>query len=261
MSQRPFLLSPDPNAPFPPAESALRQPDGLLAVGGDLSPARLLNAYRHGIFPWYSAGQPILWWSPDPRMVFRTDEVRLSSRFRRELRRSPWWMTADTAFAQVIHACAHSPRPGQNGTWITEEMQAAYIELHRLGHAHSIEVFDEDGCGQRQLVGGIYGVAIGSMFFGESMFSAVSGGSKVALAALAYRLRDWGWPLIDAQVENDHLLSLGAERWPRARFLQQVAQRVEQAGSPGAWTERFGRMPASLLATVTRINGIFAAVC
>jgi leucyl/phenylalanyl-tRNA--protein transferase len=247
MSQRPFLLSPDPEAPFPSAELALRQPDGLLAMGGDLSPARLLNAYRHGIFPWYSAGQPILWWSPDPRMVFRTDGVKLSSRFRRELRRSPWWATADTAFAQVIRACSQSPRAGQNGTWITEEMQAAYLKLHALGHAHSVEVFDEESSGQKRLVGGIYGVAIGRMFFGESMFSAVSGGSKIALAALASRLRGWGWPLIDAQVENDHLLSLGAERWQRAMFLQQVAAQVEQEGSLGSWSERFGRIPASLL--------------
>jgi leucyl/phenylalanyl-tRNA--protein transferase len=249
MSQRPFLLSPDPNAPFPPAELALRQPDGLLAIGGDLSPTRLLNAYRHGIFPWYSAGQPVLWWSPDPRMVFRTDGVKLSSRFRRELRRSPWSVTADTAFAQVIQACAQSPRAGQNGTWITEEMQAAYLKLHTLGHAHSVEVFDEEISGEKRLIGGIYGVAIGRMFFGESMFSAFSGGSKVALAALAYRLLEWGWPLIDAQVENDHLLSLGAEHWPRARFLQRVAAQVGQEGSPGSWAERFGRMPASLLST------------
>jgi leucyl/phenylalanyl-tRNA--protein transferase len=250
MSQRPFLLSPDPEAPFPPAELALRQPDGLLAIGGDLCPARLLNAYRRGIFPWYSAGQPILWWSPDPRMVFRTDGVKLSSRFRRGLRRSSWSVTADTAFAQVIRACAQSPRAGQNGTWITDEMQAAYLELHALGHAHSVEVFDERPSGEKRLVGGIYGVAIGRMFFGESMFSAVSGGSKVALAALARRLHQWGWPLIDAQVENEHLLSLGAQHWPRAEFLRQVAAQVEQQGSPGHWSERFGRMSAALLATV-----------
>lgn len=252
MSQRPFLLSPDPEAPFPPAELALRQPDGLLAVGGDLSASRLLNAYRHGIFPWYSAGQPILWWSPDPRMVFRTEGVRLSSRFRRELTRSPWWITADTAFADVIRACAQSPRPGQHGTWITDEMQAAYVQLHTLGHAHSVEVFEATGSGQTRLVGGIYGVAIGRMFFGESMFSAVSGGSKVALAALAHRLREWNWPLIDAQVENDHLLSLGAERWPRAKFLQQVAKQVEQGDSPGSWAEQFGQMPAPLLSLVNQ---------
>ncbi|MFT3762449.1 MAG: leucyl/phenylalanyl-tRNA--protein transferase [Pseudoxanthomonas sp.] len=244
MSQHPFLLSPEPGAPFPPAEQALRQPDGLLAIGGDLFPTRLLNAYRNGIFPWYSAGQPILWWSPDPRMVFRTDGVRLSSRFRRGLRHSDWKVRADTRFAEVVAACADTPRPGQHGTWITAEMQAAYVELHRLGHAHSVEAFDGDG----RLVGGVYGVAIGRMFFGESMFSGASGGSKVALAALARRLREWGWPLIDAQVENGHLLRLGAERWPRGRFLQVVAEQVARPEPAGPWTERFGVLPASVLA-------------
>ena len=243
MSQRPFLLPPDPAAPFPSAELALRQPDGLLAIGGDLSPQRLLNAYRGGIFPWFSEGQPILWWSPDPRTVFRTDRVRLSSRFRRALRKSVWMIRADTRFADIVAACASVPRPGQDGTWITTEMQAAYIELHRLGHAHSVEVFD----GQR-LIGGIYGVAIGRMFFGESMFSRESGGSKVALAALARRLREWGWPLIDAQVENDHLLSLGAESWPRRDFLRTVAEQVALPGLGGPWTSSFGEMPANALA-------------
>ena len=238
------VLDPDPGAPFPPATSALREPDGLLAVGGDLSPARLLNAYRHGIFPWYSSGQPILWWSPDPRMVFRTDGVRLSSRFRRGSRACDWLVRADTAFADVIAACARIPRPGQRGTWITRDMQAAYLELHRLGHAHSVEVFD----GPR-LVGGIYGVAIGRLFFGESMFSAVSGGSKIALAALAHRLREWGWPLIDAQVENEHLVSLGAETWPRGQFLAAVAALGAQPGTYGSWTARFGVLPARLFGT------------
>jgi leucyl/phenylalanyl-tRNA--protein transferase len=242
-------LADDPYAPFPDAETALRRPDGLLAFGGDLSPPRLLNAYAHGIFPWFSDGQPILWWSPDPRMVFHTDGVRLSSRFRRELRRSTWRVRADTAFADVIHACAVSPRSGQRGTWITEEMLAAYVELHRLGHAHSVEVFD----GPR-LVGGIYGVAIGRMFFGESMFSGASGGSKVALAALAHQLRAWGWPLIDAQVENEHLTSLGAESWPRARFLARVEVLAAQDGTPGNWTERFREFEASALAVATPDN-------
>lgn len=244
MSHRPALLSIDPNAPFPPADCALRQPDGLLAIGGDLSPERLLNAYRHGIFPWYSEGQPILWWTPDPRMVFRTDAVRLSSRFRRSLRQSRWQLHADTAFAEVVARCAQSPRPGQDGTWITGAMRAAYLDLHRRGYAHSVEVFE----GER-LVGGIYGVAMGRMFFGESMFSAESGGSKAALAGLAHRLRAWGWPLIDAQVENGHLLSLGAESWPRPAFLQQVQEltSVPDAGA-GTWTQRFGILPASDLA-------------
>ena len=244
MSARlPWGLGARPDAPFPPADTALRDPDGLLAVGGDLSPVRLLNAYASGIFPWFSEGQPLLWWSPDPRMVFRTDGVRLSSRFRRSLRSSPWTVRADTCFAEVIAACAASPRPGQDGTWITDAMQQAYVALHRRGHAHSVEVFDAD-----RLVGGIYGVAIGRMFFGESMFSAASGGSKVALAALAHRLAQWGWPLIDAQVENDHLLSMGAEHWPRTRFLALVREQVRREAPTGPWTERFGDMDAALLA-------------
>ncbi len=243
----PFRLAPAPDAPFPPAELALRAPDGLLAVGGDLSPERLLNAYAGGIFPWYSHGEPILWWSPDPRMVFATDGVRLSSRFRRSLRSSTWTVRADTAFAQVIEACASSPRPGQDGTWITEQMQQAYVELHRMGHAHSVEVFDRTG-----LVGGIYGVSLGRMFFGESMFSAASGGSKVALAALARRLHQWGWPLIDAQVENSHLLSLGAFHLPRVLFLQQVEALVRAPEVPGNWSTRFGVIGASELAADPR---------
>ena len=242
-------LSADPQAPFPPVSAALRAPDGLLAFGGDLSPARLLNAYAHGIFPWFSEGEPILWWTPDPRMVFRSEGVRLSSRFRRSLRQRRWQVRADTAFADVVAACAATPRKGQRGTWITATMRDAYLELHRLGHAHSVEVFD-----QLRLVGGIYGVAIGRMFFGESMFSGESGASKVALAALAHRLAEWRWPLIDAQVENDHLLSLGAESWPRSRFVATVAGLCRSPGAaPESWTERFGSFPASALAS--RVTG------
>lgn len=237
-------LPSDPLAPFPEADAALRQPDGLLAMGGDLSPERLLNAYRHGIFPWFSDGQPILWWCPDPRTVFRTEGVHLSSRFRRQLRRSSWTVRADTAFDHVIAACAEIPRDGQGGTWITADMRAAYGRLHQLGHAHSVEVFDAE-----HLVGGIYGVAIGRMFFGESMFSASPGGSKVALAALARQLQAWGWPLLDAQVENEHLLSLGAELWARPRFLDAVSSLVAQPGVVGSWTERFGPMTVRELST------------
>lgn len=239
------LLDDDPEAPFPPADSALREPDGLLAMGGDLSPARLLNAYRHGVFPWFSDGQPILWWSPDPRMVLRTTTAEhLSSRMRRSLKRSPWVARADTAFDQVISACATTPRPGQHGTWITGSMLAAYRELHRLGHAHSVEVFDDRSI----LVGGIYGIAIGRMFFGESMFSGASGGSKVALAALACRLHAWGYPLIDAQVESEHLSTLGAESWPRPMFLEAIAGLCDTEAAAGAWTTRFGELPAKALA-------------
>jgi leucyl/phenylalanyl-tRNA---protein transferase len=238
MSLRLPWLSSDPDAPFPPVETALRDPDGLLAAGGDLSPNRLLNAYRHGIFPWYADDQPILWWSPDPRTIFRTDGVHLSRRFRRQLRGCDWVARADTAFDDVIDACASVPRPGQDGTWITDEMRDAYLAMHRLGHAHSVEVFD---AGDR-LVGGIYGVAAGRMFFGESMVSLVSGGSKAALAALASRLHAWGWPLMDAQVENPHLLRCGADTWSRDRFLREVDARVAETGLIGPWTSAFGAL-------------------
>ena len=240
---RPTILGADPHAPFPPASHALREPDGLLAIGGDLSPARLLAAYHGGIFPWYSDGQPILWWSPDPRGVFVTAEVRLSSRFRRSLRRSSWMVRADTRFAGVVAACAAAPRPGQDGTWITAAMQDAYLRLHTLGHAHSVEVLDGE-----HLVGGIYGVAVGRMFYGESMFSGEAGGSKVALAALARHLAGRGWPLIDAQMPTPHLERLGARAWPRARFLEAIAALVDDPEPPGDWRDRFGEQPARDLA-------------
>ena len=225
----PRLPAEDPAA-FPPPHRALREPNGLLAWGGDLSPARLLAAYARGIFPWYSPGEPILWWSPDPRMVFDTGGVRLSTRFRRDLRRSPWQVRFDTAFEAVLAACAETPRPGQDGIWITPAMRAAYGSLHRLGHAHSAEVFDGG-----TLVGGLYGVAVGRMFFAESMFSHAPGGSKVALAGLARALAGWGWPLIDAQVENPHLAFLGARPLPRPDFLARIADLCAQPGLPGPW--------------------------
>ena len=234
-------LDDHPDAPFPQPAAVPGLPDGLLAYGGDLSPARLLNAYRQGIFPWYSPGQPILWWSPDPRMVFATDGVRLSRRFRRSLRALPWVARADTAFARVIARCAAAPRPGQSGTWITPEMQAAYVRLHALGHAHSVEILagpEPDAT----LVGGIYGVAVGRMFFGESMFSDAAGGSKAALAALATWLHGRGWPLIDGQLENPHLLSLGGLRVPRERFLAGLPALVDAPGPPGPWTGAFGTL-------------------
>lgn len=246
MSQAlPFLLGTDPGARFPDPAHALRDPDGLLAVGGDLAPERLLRAYAQGIFPWYSEGQPVLWWSPDPRTVFTTDGVHLSSRFRRGLRNSDWSVVADHAFAGVMEACARAPRAGQDGTWITPAMHEAYCALHRLGHAHSIEVLD----GQGRLVGGLYGVAVGRMFYGESMFSGASGGSKVALAALARVLHGWGWPLLDAQLENPHLLRLGAQSWPRERFLAEVRGLVALPGLAGSWKDAFGRVPARALAS------------
>ena len=221
----------------------MREPDGLLAAGGDLHPERLLNAYSQGIFPWFSGEGPILWWSPDPRMVFDTGQFRLPSRFLRSLRKSTWRLRADTCFGDIVSACASSPRPGQDGTWISAGMHEAYLRLHQLGHAHSVEVFDDD-----LLVGGIYGVAIGRMFFGESMFSARPGGSKVALAALARLLWSWNWPLIDAQVENPHLLSLGARRLGRKSFLDQVQSLARQPGVEGPWCAHLCDRPAKELA-------------
>ena len=233
-----------PDAPFPPVETALRRPDGLLAFGGDLSLPRLRNAYRCGVFPWFSEGQPILWWSPDPRLVFETAHFALPSRFRRSLRRSVWEVRADTAFDDVVSACASTPRPGQDGTWITPAMQSAYSALHAAGDAHSVEVFD----GTR-MIGGIYGVALGRMFFGESMFSAEPGGSKVALAGLIQQLRHWGMPLLDAQVGNPHLLGLGGVPWPRPRFIECVRGLVN-APPPvtGSWARAFGTQAAADLA-------------
>lgn len=228
-------LGADPRSPFPAAEAALRQPDGLLAAGGDLRPERLLNAYRHGIFPWYSQGQPILWWCPDPRWVFHTDAVHLSRRSHRQVRGRGWRLRADRDFDAVVAACAQTPRPRQDGTWITPAMRRAYGELHRLGHAHSIEVL-ADG----RLIGGLYGVAIGRMFFAESMFSGESGGSKAALAGLAALLQRWGWPLIDAQMENAHLVGLGARPLPRREFLDRIAVLCATPEPPGAWRDRVG---------------------
>jgi len=242
-------LPDDPRAPFPDPRNALRSPDGLLAFGGDLSPPRLLNAYAHGIFPWYSEGQPILWWSPDPRTVFRSDGVHLSRRFRGQLKKLDWTIRADTAFDRVVLNCANSPRAGQSGTWITTAMRSAYGELHRLGHTHAIEVWDG-----ALLVGGLYGVAIGRMFFAESMFSAVSGGSKVALAALAALLREWGWPLFDAQVKSEHLLRMGATTLPRDAFLEIATRQTALAADAGPWTASVGERGIDWLLAATPLS-------
>ena len=224
--------------PFPDPRSALTAPNGLLAFGGDLSPARLLAAYRHGIFPWFSAGEPILWWSPDPRCVLRTETLRIHRSLRRQLRGRHWRVSVDHAFEPVIHACA-APRGGDSGSWIVPAMIDAYVQLHRLGHAHSVEVWDD-----ARLVGGIYGVAVGRLFCGESMFSAESGGSKVALIALARLLHGWDFPLIDAQVSNPHLLGLGALELPRAAFLAQVRELSLQTFDATAW-QLISQQPAA----------------
>ncbi|MGC8644214.1 MAG: leucyl/phenylalanyl-tRNA--protein transferase [Isosphaeraceae bacterium] len=197
---------------FPPVQ--LAEPEGILAFGGDLKPDRLLAAYRQGIFPWYEQGGPILWWSPDPRLVLFLEEFHLSRRLRRTIRQGRFEIRFDTAFAQVIKACAEVARAHEDGTWITPEMQRAYIRLHQLGHAHSMESWR----GER-LVGGIYGVRVGRCFCGESMFHHETDASKVALAALVERLRQEGVELIDCQVSSEHMLRLGAREIPRARFL------------------------------------------
>jgi len=236
-------LGQDPASGFPPAERALVRPNGLLAAGGDLSTPRLLDAYRHGIFPWYSEGEPVLWWTPDPRCVFGTDRVHLSRRFLRALRKSDWVVRADQAFERVVAACA-APREDGGGTWITADMTRAYVDLHRAGHAHSIEVLDAKG----DLVGGLYGVSIGRMMFAESMFSAAPGGSKVALIALARDLAARGFPLIDAQMPNPHLHTLGALEMPRSAFLARVHDLVRLPEPVGSWEARFGARAACSLA-------------
>ncbi len=237
-SQQPFWIPPDStDIGFPDAAQALSEPDGLLAIGGDLAPKRLLNAYRNGIFPWYSDGQPILWWSPDPRTVLYPQQVNISKSLRKVLRQARFEVSYDRAFEQVITACA-APRKDGAGTWITPEMNEAYTTLHRLGHAHSIESWDGD-----TLAGGLYGVSIGRVFFGESMFSGMRDASKVALVSLARQLADWQFGLIDCQVYSSHLASLGAVTIPRSQFLQRLGELCSQEPVAGAW-QRGGSLRA-----------------
>jgi leucyl/phenylalanyl-tRNA--protein transferase len=215
---------------FPAPSEALTEPNGLLAAGGDLEPERLLAAYRRGIFPWYADGQPILWWSPDPRSVLRPDEVHVSRSLRRSLIKGGFELRIDTAFAQVVAGCA-APRDYNASTWITAEMAAAYTRLHRLGWAHSFETW-LDG----ELVGGLYGVAIGRVFFGESMFARATDASKVAFVNLAGQLRTRSFELIDCQVASAHVTSLGASTVPRAEFLARLDEYCEPPGEPGTWS-------------------------
>jgi leucyl/phenylalanyl-tRNA--protein transferase len=219
----------DGAAPFPPVESALRRPNGLLCAGGDLSPERLLDAYRHGIFPWFSEGEPILWWSPDPRMVLFPEELKVSRSLARTLRRGQYEVRLDTAFAGVIRECGQ-PRPGQDGTWITPQMQQAYVRLHELGHAHSVETWIEG-----RLAGGLYGLAIGRAFYGESMFSRVTDASKIALAHLARYLERHGFAVIDCQMRTAHLASLGAREIRRRELLSGLETWTLEGQGPGKW--------------------------
>ncbi|AKN26999.1 leucyl/phenylalanyl-tRNA--protein transferase [Stutzerimonas stutzeri] len=207
---------------FPPLETALREPNGLLAAGGDLRPERLLAAYRHGCFPWYQEGQPLLWWSPDPRTVLFPDELHVSRSLRKRMRNGDYRVTFDKAFAEVIQGCA-GPRSYADGTWITTPMQDAYVRLHEMGVAHSVEVWQ-----QGQLVGGLYGIAMGELFFGESMFSRATDASKVGFVTLVERLREWGFALIDCQMPTRHLESFGARSIPRAAFAEALAKHLDR---------------------------------
>lgn len=227
------LLNPrDENAPFPAVDTALREPNGLLAIGGCLSVRRLRNAYRQGIFPWYSEGQPILWWAPDPRTVLFPHKLRVSRSLHKTLRRRSLTASLDRAFCEVARACGQ-PRPGQDGTWITDEMLRAYVRLHRKGIAHSVEVWSDS-----KLVGGLYGVSLGHVFFGESMFSRVSDASKVALVHLVNQLQARGFQLIDCQVYSRHLISLGAEEIPRSQFLNLLDRWCDEPAPEGPWVSK-----------------------
>ncbi|MDX1444166.1 MAG: leucyl/phenylalanyl-tRNA--protein transferase [Gammaproteobacteria bacterium] len=221
---------------FPDVRDALRDPDGLLAIGGDLSMQRLLCAYKRGIFPWYSLGQPVLWWSPDPRAVLFPEDLKISRSLRKSIRRAGWRFSLDEDFAGVMERCAETPRPGQDGTWISADMVAAYSALHEAGYAHSVEVWDGD-----EMVGGLYGVAIGKVFFGESMFSHATDASKAALAALVRQLQAWDFALIDCQVTNPHLERLGSRNLPREEFLGLLREHT-RAPQPGQWTMELSRL-------------------
>jgi len=227
-----WIAGEDPPEAFPPLDLACIEPAGLLAAGGDLSAARLLYAYRHGIFPWFDEGQPILWWSPDPRCVLLPQAFHLSRSLRRRLPSAGFDVSFNKAFDQVIAACAGTRR-GQAGTWITPDMSDAYSELHRSGWAHSVEIWRG-----RQLVGGLYGLAIGKAFFGESMFSNSNNASKVAMLALCCLLQQQRFALLDCQVESPHLLTLGAAPLPRAEFAQMLQQVCHPASRADFWPDR-----------------------
>jgi len=220
----PFL---GPGDPFPPVDQAVDNPDGLLAAGGSLTMKRLVDAYRLGIFPWFNEGDPILWWSPDPRTVLRPSKTHVSHSLRKRLKKGAHFVTLDRAFVRVLDGCA-APRAGDSGTWLSPAMRRAYSALHNAGLAHSVEVW-MDG----ELAGGIYGVAIGRMFFGESMFARRTDASKIGIVVLAEQLGRWDFPLIDCQLETAHLMSLGAEHMPRRRFIAEITRLVKEP--PPEW--------------------------
>ncbi len=220
-------------------DPARAEPDGLLAVGGDLRPERLLSAYALGIFPWFDASSPILWWSPDPRLVLEPERLHVSRSLQRTIRRGTYRVTADTAFERVIRRCAARPRPGQRGTWITRDMIDAYVRLHRLGFAHAFEAWEGDA-----LAGGLYGVSLGAAFFGESMFADRPDASKVAFVGAVGWLASRGVRLVDCQVRTEHLVSLGAHEVPRAEFLARLAAALEEPTLRGTWVLDGAARPA-----------------
>lgn len=221
-------LGTDP-ATFPAPEYALKEPNGLLAFGGDLSPARLLAAYRRGIFPWFNPGEPILWWSPNPRCILRPTELHVSRSLAKQMRKGAYSASLNLAFADVITACA-APRHDQAGTWLSDQMQHAYRRLHQMGYAHSFEVWRDN-----QLIGGLYGISLGRCFFGESMFHRADNGSKMALVALSRHAQRHGINMIDCQITNGHLLSMGAREVPRGEFLGSLIELVQAPLDPHCW--------------------------
>ena len=213
---------------FPPPEGASEE--GVVAIGGDFRPERLMVAYSQGIFPWPTEGFPLLWFSPDPRFVLPPSQLRVSRSLRKSIRREPYRITTDTAFAATIEGCGAAPRPGQSGTWITDELIEGYLALHERGFAHSVEAWRGE-----ELVGGLYGVSLGTCFFGESMFARAPDASKIAFVTLVGHLLDWGFRVVDCQVYTDHLARLGARRWPRHRFLAELQAALEEPTRRGPW--------------------------
>ena len=226
----PWLDADNPESPFPPAKSALKDPEGLVAAGGDLKPTRILRAYHEGLFPWYEEDQPILWWSPNPRGVLYPKDFIAHKSLLRTIKRNHWKISYDKSFLKVMQACAE-PRNNSRGTWITNDMIEAYVNLHNLNHAHSLEVHNE----AEELIGGIYGISIGTIFFGESMFSRVTDASKVALLYLSAYLDSWGYDIIDTQLPSTHLTSLGGSEMARDKYLSLLSRYTAQSSNSKAW--------------------------